>query len=135
MAIGSEMSPTVVLELFTSPVLTGNTGPAPMAKILSLGLPHVDDGCRVARLDFYYPPTIENVFIRDNCLFSKTTTDTKPFISTSYEIIFASLNIGIATAMTTFPLLSIPQHSYVLFPLLPMSTCKIQFHGNHGVQL
>ena len=94
MAIGSEMSPTALLELFTIPVLTGSAGPTPMTKILSLGLPRVDDGCRVARFDFYHPP-IENIFFRDNSLFSNKATDTKPFISTSSDdIIFATLNIG-----------------------------------------
>jgi hypothetical protein len=38
-----------------------------------------------------------------------------------------------ATAMITFRMLSIPQHSYVLPAFLLMSTCKIQFHGSHGV--
>jgi len=133
MAIGSEMPPTAVLELFTIPVLTGNAGPTPMTRILSFGLPLVDDGCRVANIHFYHPP-IENVLIRDNCLFSNTTGTDKPFISTSSDdIIFATLNIGVVTTMTTFRLSSTPQHSYVLF--LPMSTCRIQFHGNHGVQL
>ena len=41
MVIGSEMFSTAVLELFTIPVLTGNAGPTPMTKILSLGLPFV----------------------------------------------------------------------------------------------
>jgi hypothetical protein len=97
MAIGSEMLPTPVLELFTIPVLTGNAGPMPMTKILSLGLAHVDDSWRVADFHFYHPP-IENVFNRHNCLFISniiTDSDTKPFVSTSTDdIIFASLNIG-----------------------------------------
>ena len=117
MAIGNEMSPTAVLELFTIPVLTGNAGPAPMTKILSLGLPRVDDGFRVSRLDFHHPP-IENVFIRDNCLFLYTTTDTKPFISTSSDdIIFASLNIG--TRYGRYDNISFVVHSSALLRLIP----------------
>ena len=109
MAIGSEMFLTAVLGLFAIPVLTGNANSVPMTKIFSLGLPPVHNLYRVARLDFYHPP-IENVFIRDSCLFSNTTTDTKPFISTSSDdIIFATLNIG--SNMKTFRLLSIPQYS------------------------
>lgn len=93
MVVGSRRFSTAVLELFSIPVPDGNAGPTPMTKILSLGLPFVDDGCRIARLDFYHPP-IENVVIRDNCLFSNMTTDTKSFISTSSnDIIFASFNI------------------------------------------
>ena len=119
MAIGNEMSPTAVLELFTIPVLTCNADPVPMTKILSLGLPSVDDGCRVARFDFYHRPTIENVFIRDNCLFSYTTTDTKPFISTSSDdIIFASLNIG--TRNGSYDSISFVVHSSALLRLIPL---------------
>ena len=117
MAIGNEMSPTAVLELFSIPVLTGNAGPAPMTKILSLGLPRVDDGFRVSRLDFHHPP-IENVFIRDNCLFLYTTTDTKPFISTSSDdIIFASLKIG--TRYGRYDNISFVVHSSALLRLIP----------------
>ena len=124
MAIGSEMPPTAVLELFTIPVLTCNADPVPMTKILSLGLPSVDDGCRVARFDFYHPSTIENVFIRDNCLFSYTTTDTKPFISTSSDdIIFASLNIG--TRGGNYDYISFVVHSSALLRLIPFPP-----HGN-----
>ena len=122
MAIGSEMSPSqAVLELFTIPVLTGNGGPAPMTKILSLGLPHVDDGCRVANFHFYQPPIESDVFIRDNCLFSNTTTDTKPFISTSSDvIIFATLNIGYTmTDSYGYDNISFVVHSSALLRLIP----------------
>ena len=124
MAIGSEMPPTAVLELFTIPVLTGNTSPIFMTKILSLSLPSVDDGCRVASLDFYHPP-IENILLRNNCLFSNTTgTDTKPFISTSSnDIIFAKLNIGrrygydnisfVVHSSALLHLISIPSHERI----------------------
>ena len=116
MAIGSEMPPTAVLELFTIPVLTGNGGPTPMKKILSLGLPRVDDDCRVARLDFYHPPV--DIFLRDNCLSLKTTTNTKPFISpSSDDIIFASLNIG--TKYGHYDNISFVVHSSALLRLIP----------------
>jgi len=116
MAIGSEMPPTAVLELFTIPVLTGNAGPTPMTRILSLGLPLVDDGCRVANMHFYHPP-IENVLIRDNCLFSNTTGTDKPFISTSSDdIIFATLNIG---GSYGYDNISFVVHSSALLRLVP----------------
>ena len=114
------MLPTVtpVLELFTIPVLADNAGPTPMTKILSLALPRVDHGCRVARLDFYHPP-IENVFIRDNSLFLNTsrTTDAEPFISTSSDdIIFATLNIGSSYGYDN---ISFVVHSSSLLRLIP----------------
>ena len=124
MAIGSEMPPTAVLELFTIPVLTDNTGPTPMTKILSLGLPSVDDGWRVAQLNFYHPP-IENILLRNNCLFSHTTgTDTQPFISTSSnDIVFATLGIGgsygydnisfVVHSSALLQLISIPSHEHI----------------------
>ena len=91
MAIGSAMYPTPVLEIFNIPVPTGNAGPTPMTRIF---LPCVDYSDNDPRLDFYHPP-IENVFIRNNRLFSSTTTNTKPFFSTSSnDIIFGTLNIG-----------------------------------------
>ena len=116
MAIGSKMHPTAVLELFTIPVLTGNGGPTPMTKILSLGLPRVDDDCRVANLRFYHPPV--HIFLHDNCLSLKTTTNTKPFISpSSNDIIFASLNIG--TRYGHYDSISFVVHSSALLRLIP----------------
>ena len=132
MAIGSEMFPTAVLELFTIP---GNAGPTPITKILSLGLPRVDDCFRVAKLDFYHT-RVESVLIRDNCLFSNTTTDTKPFVSaSSNDIIFATLNIG---GSYSYDNISFVVHSSALLRLIPFPShehMQIQFHGIHGVQL
>ena len=88
-----------------------------MTKILSLGLPRVDDGFHVARLNFYHPP-IENVFIREDCLFLNTTTHTKPFISTSSDdIIYATLNIG--TRYGHYDNISFVVHSSALLRLIP----------------
>ena len=92
-----------------------------MTKILSLGLPRVDDGCRIANFCFYHPPIESNFFIRDNCLFSNKTTDTKPtkpFISTSSDdIIFTTLDIGHPTI--GYDNISFVVHSSALLGLIP----------------
>jgi len=86
-----------------------------------LGLPRVDDGCHVANFNFHHP-LIENVFFRDNCLFSNKnkTTDTKPFISSSLDdIIFATLNIG---GSYGYDNISFVVHSSALLRLIPFSS-------------
>jgi hypothetical protein len=92
MVVGNLCLSTATLKLFNIPVPNENSGTTSMTKIVTLGLPPVDEGCRMERFDFYRPPP-KNVFIVENRLFHDVTTDSQPFISTSSDILFASFNI------------------------------------------
>jgi hypothetical protein len=86
---------TATLELFSLPITNGIVRPPFMIKVAALGLPFVDDGCRIARVDFY-PYFVKNLVIRENRLLYNASIDAaKPFVSTkSDNIIFVYLNIG-----------------------------------------
>jgi hypothetical protein len=85
---------TAVLELFNLPVTNG-TGCTPIIKVAALGLPFVDDGYRIARVDFSCP-SVENLVIsRRGKLLYNASIDTKPFVNPkSNNIIFVHLHIG-----------------------------------------
>jgi hypothetical protein len=85
---------TAVLELFSLPVTSGTGHPTPMIKVAALGLPFVDDDCRMT-CDFS-PPSINNSVIShwQGKLIYNASIDTKPFVNPkSNNIIFVSLGI------------------------------------------
>jgi hypothetical protein len=85
---------TAVLELFSLPVTNGTGHPTPLIKVAALGLPFVDDDCRIARVDFY-PPDNKNLVVSWGKLLYNASVDTKPFVSPkSNHIIFVLLHIG-----------------------------------------
>jgi hypothetical protein len=90
----SQSESTAILELFSLPVANGNLGPTSLIKVATLGLPFVDDLCRIARVDFN-TLFVKNLVIRDRRLLYKTSIDATPFISTNSDnIIFVHLNVG-----------------------------------------
>ena len=85
---------TATLELYSLPTTNGNLHPTSITEVAALGLPFVDDGCRIARMDFY-PSFVKNLVIRRQRLLYNTSIDAKPFINTkSDNILFIYLNIG-----------------------------------------
>ncbi|KAM6494493.1 hypothetical protein JOM56_010854 [Amanita muscaria] len=86
---------TATLELFSISVTNGNLRPTSMMRIATLQLPFVDNGCRIARVDFYPPFRVKNPVVHEGRLLYDTSIDAKPFTSAqSDNIIFVDINIG-----------------------------------------
>src|ERR1700760_8162 len=84
---------TAILELFSLPVTNGTGCPTSMIKVAALGLPSVDDGCRIDRVEFH-PPWVKKLVINGNRLLYNASIDAGPFVNPKFnDIIFAYLMI------------------------------------------
>jgi hypothetical protein len=89
----SRSESTAVLELFRLPVTNGRGRPTPMIKVVALGLPFVDDGYCIYRVDFY-PHGVKNLVISQGKLLYNASIDTKPFVNPKFHnIIFVYLGL------------------------------------------
>jgi hypothetical protein len=91
----SRSASTATLEIFRFPVTNDNLHPTSMInlKVATLGLPFVDDGYRIARVDIY-PLFVKNFVIHKHRLLYNTSIDAKPFVNTkSDNILLLYLNV------------------------------------------
>lgn len=86
---------TATLELFSISVTNGDLRPTSMMRVATLRLPFVDNGYRIARVDFCPPFRVKNPVVHEGRLLYDTSIDAKPFTSAqSDNIIFVTINIG-----------------------------------------
>jgi hypothetical protein len=78
------------LELYTLPVPKSDTGPAPMTKVAALGLPSLDEGWRIARLEFSNLPP-KSIVSRMRQQLHDASIFAKPFASASPDDIISVL--------------------------------------------
>jgi hypothetical protein len=120
----SRSESTATLDLFRLRVPNSNSRRTSMIKVATLGLPFVDDDCRIARLDIH-PVFVKNLVIHKNRLLYNASVDTKPFLNTkSDSIIFVDLTVS---KRREYDYISFVVHSSTLLRLTP------PFHSHGSV--